>query len=71
MMDNAYNNDAMMDAIQASYPSIGRNARLYCSSHIKNLVVRAILYGEGLSAFSNAIVVCSDDDSSCFGGSLG
>ena len=63
MMDNAYNYETMMNAIQQSYPAISRNARLRCSGHVINLVVKAILCGERPSAFSKAIVGCSDADS--------
>jgi hypothetical protein len=46
-MDNATNNDTALKVITASIPSIStKDSRLRCFSHIVNLVVKAMLYGD-------------------------
>lgn len=60
MMDNASNNDAMMDHLCRRIPTLQRRARLRCSGHIFNLIVKAILYGKGVSKFEQHLLGCGD-----------
>lgn len=60
MMDNASNNGTMIDAVIKRIPSLKRRARLRCVGHIFNLIVKAILYGRGITDFEKRILGCSD-----------
>lgn len=60
MMDNAYNNDTMMDHLCRKIPTLQRQARLRCAGHIFNLIVKAILYGKEVTEFERKILGCSD-----------
>lgn len=62
VMDNASSNDSMIHALQFTYESSDFSRRLRCAGHIFNLVVKAILFGKGLTSFSAAILGCSDAD---------
>lgn len=61
-MDNASNNDTMMAALSRQIPSINSQQRLRCAGHIINLVVKAILYGDGITEFNKSIIGCSDSE---------
>lgn len=60
VMDNAGNNDSMIEAIGRELPEVTKRSRLRCSGHIINLIVKAILYGQGITSFAKEIVGCSD-----------
>jgi len=60
IMDNASNNDTMIAELQEQVPSVQENQRLRCAGHIINLVVKAILYGEGVKEFNRTIAGASD-----------
>ncbi|TKA52632.1 hypothetical protein B0A49_13533, partial [Cryomyces minteri] len=60
MMDNASNNGTMIDAVIKRIPSLKRRARLRCVGHIFNLIIKAILYGRGITDFEKQILGCSD-----------
>lgn len=62
MMGNARNNDTMMDTLELSIPTVSRASRLRYAGHIVNLIVKAILYGNGITAFTKGIMECSDDE---------
>ena len=61
-MDNAGNNDTMMDAIEETVPGIRRNCHLRCVDHILNLIVKAILYSMEISDFYSNISGASDTE---------
>lgn len=60
IMDNAQNNDTMVRALSNQILSVNSQQRLRCAGHILNLVVKAILYGKGITEFNKQIVGCSD-----------
>lgn len=62
MMDNATSNDTLISALQLEVKSVSKEQRLRCAGHIINLVVKAILYGDGISEFNRKIIGCSDSD---------
>ena len=62
VMDNAQNNDTVVQALGRRIPSINSQHRLRCAGHILNLVVKAILYGEGITEFNKQIIGCSDTE---------
>jgi hypothetical protein len=50
VMDNAGDNDKCLEALQRSFSSIDPEAdRIRCIGHIINLVVKALLFGEGIA----------------------
>lgn len=52
MMDNASNNDTMMEELQKSLPGFNvRQRRLRCLSHVVNLVCKAMLHGTNAESF--------------------
>lgn len=42
--------------------AVSLERRLRCAGHIIKLVVKAILYGEGISGFNKVIISCSDSE---------
>lgn len=62
IMDNATNNDTMVKALSKEIKSVQPNQRLRCVGHIINLVVKAILFGEGITEFTEGIIGCSDGE---------
>ena len=59
-MDNASNNDTMITALSRQVPTINSQHHLRCAGHIINLIVKAILYGNGITDFNKNIIGCSD-----------
>jgi hypothetical protein len=60
-MDNATNNDIALKVIAASIPSIStKDLRLRCFSHIVNLMVKAMLYGD--SSLQNDLADCGNHE---------
>ncbi len=53
----------MMGNLEITISFVNRSCRLRCAGHIMNLVVKAMLYWEGLTEFRKKIVGCSDDAS--------
>ena len=62
VMDNAGNNDTMIEAIARELPEVTKRSRLRCSGHILNLIVKAVLYGQGITSFTREIVGCRSKD---------
>ncbi len=54
-MDNADNNDTCMRSLAQQYPINVDEQRLRCFGHVVNLVVKALLFGEGLSGFKKEL----------------
>ena len=61
-MDNASNNNTCMERLMALVPGIHEQARLRCLGHIFNLVVKAIVFGEGINDFERQLLGCSSRD---------
>lgn len=59
-MDNADSNDTCLDTLAELYPIDVNEQRLRCQGHIHNLVVKALLYGEGVSRFQKQLNEASD-----------
>jgi len=63
MMDNAGDNDTLLEAITDIIPGINPNwSRLRCIGHIINLIVKALLFGKGVSKLQREIAGASDDE---------
>jgi hypothetical protein len=61
-MDNATNNDTCLDALAVLYPIDVEEQRLRCLGHVVNLVVKALLFGEGLSQFQRQVAEANDSE---------
>jgi hypothetical protein len=62
VMDNAGDNGKCLEALQRSFPSIDPEAdRIRCIGHIINLVVKALLFGEGVSAWEKELMESSEE----------
>jgi hypothetical protein len=61
-MDNASNNNACMEHLMLLVPGLSDQARLRCLGHIINLVVKAIIFGEGITDFERRVLGCSNKD---------
>ncbi|KAJ6437614.1 LOW QUALITY PROTEIN: transposase-like protein [Purpureocillium lavendulum] len=62
VMDNADDNDKCLEVLQRSFSSIDPEAdRIRCIGHIINLVVKALLYGEGVSAWEKNLIEASEE----------
>jgi len=59
-MDNADNNDTAIKRLAELYPIDVNEQRLRCFGHIVNLVVKALLFGEGLSTFQKQLAMADD-----------
>ena len=62
MMDNASNNDTCIEELAKQYPTITKQSRLRCIGHILNLIVKALLFGEGVSKLEKELCGASDDE---------
>lgn len=63
MMDNAKDNDKLMETIATIFPTIDPKwARLRCAGHIINLIVQAALFGKGVSKLQKQIAGAGADD---------
>ncbi|KAJ6436371.1 transposase-like protein [Purpureocillium lavendulum] len=62
VMDNADDNDKCLEVLQRSFPSIDPQAdRIRCIGHIINLVDKALLFGEGVSAWEKNLIEASEE----------
>jgi hypothetical protein len=62
MMDNASNNDTCIGELAKQYPTITQQSRLRCVGHILNLIVKALLFGTGVSKLEKELCGASDDE---------
>ncbi|EKG09241.1 Ribonuclease H-like protein, partial [Macrophomina phaseolina MS6] len=61
--DNATNNDTLLQAIARDLPYLdGNKDRLRCVGHIINLVVKALLFGKGLSKLEKDLLGADDKE---------
>lgn len=62
-LDNASNNKTAIEAIAAQLPTVDpQEQQLRCLGHVLNLVVRAILFGNGLSATQKELAGANDKE---------
>ncbi|KJZ70326.1 hypothetical protein HIM_10294 [Hirsutella minnesotensis 3608] len=62
VMDNAADNGKCLEALQRSFVSIDPEAdRIRCIGHIVILVVKALLFGEGVSAWEKRVLEASEE----------
>ena len=50
----------MMGELEKQVPGINKDSHGYCIGHIINLIVKSILFGEGLSKFEKELAGASD-----------
>ncbi len=62
VLDNAKNNGTALQMLSATLTIDPKKQRLRCAGHIINLVVEAILFGEGVSKFERALAGAGDDE---------
>ncbi|KAJ3454766.1 hypothetical protein MRS44_013366 [Fusarium solani] len=62
MMDNATSNDVCIQELAEQYPTIRRENRLRCVGHMLNLIVKALLFGQGVSKLEKQLGAASDDE---------
>lgn len=62
MMDNAANNDTCIQELAKQYPTIKRESRLRCVGHMLNIIVKALLFGQGVSKLEQQLRGASDDE---------
>ena len=60
ILNNASNNDTMIMVIEGEVPSVKCTSRLCCAGHVLNLIVKTILYGDGITAFAREIIGCGN-----------
>ncbi|KAG7001051.1 putative AC transposase [Fusarium oxysporum f. sp. conglutinans] len=63
MMDNAQDNDRAVLQLATRFGFDPDWRRLRCSGHVINLVVKAILYGKGVSKAERQLQCCNDQES--------
>jgi hypothetical protein len=60
-MDNADNNDTCLQALSKQFDIAVTESRLRCQGHNQNLVVKALLFGEGVSQFQKELAGASNE----------
>ena len=63
VLDNATNNDTAVEILGQEFSLDPAQCRLRCWGHTVNLVVKALLFGEGLTAFQKELSDAGDDES--------
>lgn len=63
VLDNATNNDTAVEILAQEFGLDPAQCRLRCWGHTVNLVVKALLFGEGLTAFQKELSDAGDDES--------
>jgi hypothetical protein len=62
MMDNARSNDVCILEVAEQHPTIRCENRLRCAGHMLNLIVKALLFGQGVSKLEQQLRGASDDE---------
>lgn len=62
MMDNASSNDTCIHELSRRYSTVTRQSRLRCVGHMLNLIVKALLFGKGVSGLERQLRSASDDE---------
>jgi len=62
VMDNAGDNDKCLQALQRSFSSIDPEAdRIRCIGHVISIVVKALILGQGVSAWEKKLIEASEE----------
>jgi hypothetical protein len=61
MMDNVTSNDVCIQELAEKYPTIRHENCLRCVGHLLNLIVKALLFGKGVSKLEKQLRAASDD----------
>ncbi|OAQ60845.1 transposase-like protein [Purpureocillium lilacinum] len=62
MMDNASSNDTCIRELAKRYSAVDHQSRLRCVGHMLNLIVKALLFGKGVSKLERQLCGASDDE---------
>lgn len=62
MIDNAKNNRTTVAELAKRYPTVKASSQLRCCGHILNLIVKALLFGKGVSNLERKLCGASDED---------
>ncbi|EMT74555.1 hypothetical protein FOC4_g10000131 [Fusarium odoratissimum] len=62
MIDNAGNNNICIQELEKQYPAIKLQSRLRCVSHMLNLIVKALLFRQGVSKMEQQLRGASDEE---------
>lgn len=62
IIDNANNNDTCIKELAKQYPTVTQQSRLRCVGHILNLIVKALLFGQGVSKLEKELCGASDNE---------
>ena len=62
MMDNASSNDRCVSVLSEKYPTLSAESRLRCIGHILNIIVKALLFGIGVSSLERQLCGASSDE---------
>ena len=62
MMDNASNNDTCMHQLAKRYSTVTPQSRLRCVGHMLNLIVKALLFGQGVSNLEKQLRGASEEE---------
>ncbi|KAJ6438013.1 ATP-dependent DNA helicase pfh1 [Purpureocillium lavendulum] len=62
MMDNASSNDTCIRELAKRYSTVDHQSRLRCVGHMLNLIVKALLFGKGVSKLERQLCGASDDE---------
>ena len=62
LMDNATNNRTIVAELAKRYPTVKASSQLRCCGHILNLIVKALLFGKGVSKLERKLCGASDED---------
>ncbi|PNP38143.1 hypothetical protein TGAMA5MH_09947 [Trichoderma gamsii] len=62
MMDNASNDDTCILELAKKYPAIKPQNRLRCVGHMLNIIVKALLFGQGVSKLEQQLRSASDEE---------
>jgi hypothetical protein len=60
MMDNAKDNDYALNTLSQVFVIDTKRSRMRCLGHIINLVVKALLFGKGVSKLQRELTGASD-----------
>ncbi|KJZ68356.1 hypothetical protein HIM_12251 [Hirsutella minnesotensis 3608] len=62
MMDNASSNDTCIQELAKRYPVINSQSRLRCVGHMLNLIVKALLFGQGVGKLEKQLRGASEEE---------
>jgi hypothetical protein len=62
VMDNASSNDTCIQQLAKRFSTVRSSSRLRCSGHILNIIVKALLFGDGVSKLEQQLCGASDEE---------